>query len=207
MGIKERKEKKKLELKQEILEASVKLFSEHGYEGVSIRKIAEVIEYSPTTVYLYFKDKNEILFELHEMGFRKFDELNQNLQNISNPLLRLHKLNENYVKFGLENPEYYDLMFLIPAPIEFLDNMQNGKWCGGDKAIGILTSALQECMDRKLIKKSELNVMAMTIWSIVHGLVSLTIRKRLGKIVPEKEIESTIAKSLNWIIEIIDITH
>ena len=74
MGISERKEKQKAELKQLILEASVKLFSEHGYDGFSMRKIAEMIEYSPTTVYLYFKDKNEILFDLHEIGFRKFEE-------------------------------------------------------------------------------------------------------------------------------------
>ena len=71
MGIVERKEKQKSELKQQILDASVKLFSEHGYDGVTIRKIADIIEYSPTTVYLYFQDKNEILFELHEIGFRK----------------------------------------------------------------------------------------------------------------------------------------
>jgi AcrR family transcriptional regulator len=163
MGIKERKEKKKTELKQEILDASVKLFSEHGYDGVSIRKIAEVIEYSPTTVYLYFKDKNEILYELHEIGFKKFAALNQNLRNISNPLLRLNKLGENYLKFGLENPEYYDLMYLIPEPMEFIDDMKDNKWAEGDKALDNLKTILQECMDKKLIKKSELNVLAMSI--------------------------------------------
>ncbi|MBK7849805.1 MAG: TetR/AcrR family transcriptional regulator [Bacteroidetes bacterium] len=72
MGITERKEKQKAELKNQILDASVKLFSEHGYNGVTIRKIADLIEYSPTTVYLYFKDKNEILYELHQIGFKKW---------------------------------------------------------------------------------------------------------------------------------------
>ncbi|MFX8778120.1 helix-turn-helix domain-containing protein, partial [Acinetobacter baumannii] len=61
MGINERKEKQKLELKRLILDASMKLFVEEGFENVSIRKIADLIEYSPTTIYLYFKDKNEIL--------------------------------------------------------------------------------------------------------------------------------------------------
>ncbi|MGL1180856.1 TetR/AcrR family transcriptional regulator, partial [Vibrio parahaemolyticus] len=59
MGINERKEKQKLELKRLILDASMKLFVEEGFENVSIRKIADLIEYSPTTIYLYFKDKNE----------------------------------------------------------------------------------------------------------------------------------------------------
>ena len=74
MGIVERKEKQKLEIKKMILEASMKLFVEEGFENVSIRKIAELIEYSPTTVYLYFKDKNEILFNLHDIGFQMLQE-------------------------------------------------------------------------------------------------------------------------------------
>ena len=106
MGITERKEKQKAELKNQILDASVKLFSEHGYNGVTIRKIADLIEYSPTTVYLYFKDKNEILYELHQIGFKKMEELNKDIFDIKNPLLRLHKLGENYIRFGLEYPEY-----------------------------------------------------------------------------------------------------
>jgi AcrR family transcriptional regulator len=61
MGIQERKEKQKLEIRKAILEASIKLFKEEGFDNVSIRKIAEIIQYSPTTIYLYFKDKKEIL--------------------------------------------------------------------------------------------------------------------------------------------------
>ena len=80
MGIVERKEKQKLEIRKMILEASMKLFVEEGFAHVSIRKIADLIEYSPTTVYLYFKDKDEIFFSLHEMGFLKMQELNRNYE-------------------------------------------------------------------------------------------------------------------------------
>ncbi len=96
MGISERKEKQKLEIRKAILDASMKLFVEQGYENVSIRKIADLIEYSPTTVYLYFKDKNEILFQLHEIGFQKMAEYNAELWTIKNPLVRLHKMGEFY---------------------------------------------------------------------------------------------------------------
>ena len=58
MGIAERKEKQKLDIRNAILEASRKLIVEEGFEKVTMRKIADLIEYSPTTVYLYFKDKN-----------------------------------------------------------------------------------------------------------------------------------------------------
>ena len=207
MGITERKEKQKIELKQQILDASVKLFSEFGYEGVSIRKIADIIEYSPTTVYLYYKDKNEILFELHEIGFRKMEEFNRDLFDIQNPLLRLHKLGENYIRFGLENPDYYDLMFILPAPMEFINKMQDCDWEGGDNALHVLKSILQESIEKKLIKPGDVNTMSMGIWGMVHGLVSLAIRKRFEKLLDEKDIIPTMHKSINWLINIMDHTN
>ncbi len=205
MGINERKEKQKAELKHLILEASVKLFSEHGYEGFSMRKIADMIEYSPTTVYLYFKDKNEILFELHEIGFKKFEETNKDLLTIKNPLLRLHKMGENYIKFGLDNPDYYDLMFLLPAPIEFIDQVNKIEWNGGDRALTSLRAIIQECIDKKMIKSGNVYAMALGIWSLVHGLVSLYIRRRSDKLISKEEIIPTMHQSLNWMINVLEI--
>src|ERR1700755_339319 len=113
MGIAERKEKQKHDIKKLILDASVKLFVEEGFGNVTIRKIADLIEYSPTTVYLYFKDKDEIYAALHDIGFQMMADFNRNLASINNPLLRLHKMGENYLHFGMENPEFYDLMFIM----------------------------------------------------------------------------------------------
>src|SRR5580700_8448951 len=113
MGIQERKEKQKLEIRKLILDASIKLFIDEGFGNVTIRKIADLIEYSPTTVYLYFKDKDEIFTALHDIGFQRLTEANQDLASIHNPLLRLHKMGENYLHFGMENPEFYNLMFIM----------------------------------------------------------------------------------------------
>src|SRR5215475_8308543 len=118
MGIAERKGKQKLEIRKQILDASMKLFIEEGFDNVTIRKIADLIEYSPTTVYLYFKDKNEIFYSLHEMGFQKFAMMNQPLTQIANPITRLHKMGETYIDFGLANPEFYDVMFIQRAPMK-----------------------------------------------------------------------------------------
>src|SRR5580692_467652 len=120
MGIQERKEKQKLEIRKLILDASIKLFSDEGFGNVTIRKIADLIEYSPTTVYLYFRDKDEIYAALHDIGFQKMSEFNRNLASINNPLLRLHKMGENYLYFGMGNPEFYDLMFILDEPMKKL---------------------------------------------------------------------------------------
>lgn len=206
MGINERKEKQKLELKRLILDASMKLFVEEGFENVSIRKIADLIEYSPTTIYLYFKDKNEILFNLCEQGFAKMNEYNANLINIQNPLLRLHKMGENYIQFGMANPEYYDVMFIQRAPMETLHSLHNDKWKSGDLALERLQSVIKECMDHKLIIDNDVQVVAMGIWGMVHGLVSLAIRGRFDKLVAAEEVINTMHKALNWILGTMDLT-
>jgi AcrR family transcriptional regulator len=205
MGIPERKEKQKLEIKKAILDASMKLFMEQGFENVSIRKIADLIEYSPTTVYLHFKDKNEILFNLHEIGFQKMAEYTTDLGTIKNPLVRLAKMGEYYLKFGLENPAYYELMFILKAPMEALENLvDNCEWKSGDQALGRLKETLQECMDKKLIEKGDVDAMAMAIWSMVHGMVALAIRDRFDKLVPRDQMVPMMNKGLTWLINVVD---
>lgn len=187
-----------------ILEASMKLFIEEGFEKVSIRRIAELIEYSPTTVYLYFKDKNEILFNLHQEGFRLMQQYNAQLAGIKNPLLRLHTMGENYLRFGLENPEFYDLMFLQQAPMDSLQCMDpNCEW-EGDRALDVLKMTLSECMDQQQIIRADVDAVAMAIWGMVHGLVSLANRKRFDKIVPEEAVYPMMQQSLNWLLNTMD---
>jgi len=204
MSIKERKEKQRQDFKKMILDASVKLFVEEGFEHVTMRKIADLIEYSPTTVYLYFKDKNEIFFHLHQMGFEKMLVMNQHLPDIKNPLMRLYKMGENYIDFGMKNPEFYDIMFIQRAPMEALEEMEECNWSLGDTALGALKNLLQECMDRGLIQKGPVEAAAMAIWSMVHGLVSLAIRDRMNKLVPKEKLVSTMHQSLNWLLGAID---
>lgn len=206
MGIAERKEKQKLEIRKQILEASMKLFVEEGFSNVSIRRIADIIEYSPTTIYLYFKDKDEIFYNLHEIGFQKMQEMNKNLDEIHNPLLRLHKMGENYIQFGMENPEYYDLMFIQPEPMDKLEEM-GCEWQNGDAALTRLRDTLTECMEKGYIAKTDPIVLSLSVWSTVHGLVSLATRQRLEKLVPEKEnVLPIIHQSLTWLINTLDIS-
>ncbi len=86
MTIAKRKERQKEELRGKILEAAKALFIERGFEDTSIRNIAEKIEYSPTTIYLYFKDKDDIFYALHQEGFVLLNQYLRALQNVHGPL-------------------------------------------------------------------------------------------------------------------------
>ena len=104
-----------------ILEESMKLFVEEGFSKVSVRKIAERVQYSPTTLYLYFKDKNELLFALHQEAFQGLIAKFMVVAPIADPFEQLIAMGHEYLKFAIENPELYELMFLMTAPIEALE--------------------------------------------------------------------------------------
>ncbi len=200
MGIVARKEQQKQEIRQLILDHSMKLFVEEGFSHVSMRKIAERIQYSPTTLYLYFQDKNEILFHCCESGFEKMLISNISLSLIHNPIDRLHQMGRNYLQFGLENPEFYDLMFIQEAPMDRIIEMGEG-WSSGDQALEALKIIIQDGMDQGLIVPAKVETVAMAVWSMVHGLVSLAIRKRLDKLVKPIDMEKTMFDSLDWLLK------
>lgn len=207
MGIAERKEKQKAEIRIMILDAAMKLFVEEGFENVTMRKIADLIEYSPTTVYLYFKDKNEIFYQLHELGFQKLTEFNHNLASIENPLVRLDKMGENYIEFGLTHPEFYDVMFIQRAPMQVLEQMENCDWKYGETALHTLMQTVEECMEKGFIKKGNIKAVSMGIWGMVHGLVSLKIRERFDKLGEGDDLKALMQQSLFWIMGVMDITN
>jgi AcrR family transcriptional regulator len=205
MGIAERKEKQKLEIRKQILDASMKLFVEEGFNHVSIRKIADLIEYSPTTVYLYFKDKDEIFFNLHDIGFQKLAEYNTNLATIENPLLRLHQMGINYLRFGMENSEYYNLMFIQREPMQTLRDMDCPDWHHGDTAINVLKATVQECMEKGYVAKGDPHLVSLAVWSFVHGMVALAVRDRLEKFIEDKKLLLPVMEqSLNWLINVVE---
>ncbi len=207
MGIPERKEKQKLEVRKLILDASMKLFVEEGFANVTIRRIADLIEYSPTTVYLYFKDKDEIFSSLHDIGFTKMQEFNRTLASIHNPLLRLHKMGENYLQFGMENPEYYSLMFIQGEPMKKLSE-PGCEWKPGDEAINRLRATITECIEKGYLASADPHLVSLSVWSFVHGLVALAIRQRMEKFIHEPEaLLPTMKEALHWFMNNIDITE
>lgn len=179
MGVVERKEREKEEMKRRILEAAKKLFLERGFEKTSIRNIADLIEYSPGTIYLYFKDKNDLLFALHTEAFISLiNELGKTLQEGS-AIERLEDMGYHYLTFAIENPELYDLMFLMEAPIQSLE-CNNEVWEDGMKAFGLLQLLVAECQKEGYLTNHETANASLMIWSFMHGIVTLHGRKRLS---------------------------
>lgn len=198
MGIAERKEKEKQEMRKRILDTAKRLFIVDGFDKVTIRGIAERIEYSPATIYLYFKDKNEILLALHAEGFDKFYQQQQTILSIRDPWKRLREHGRIYVSFALENPEYYDLMFIMRGPVRGLKAKK--EWSAGMHSFEFLKENVKECMDAGYIQRTDLDISAFAIWSFTHGIASLVIRDRTGNF-PEKLLPSIIEGALDFMMK------
>ena len=203
MGIKERKELEKQEMRKLILDTAMKLFLEKGFENITLRHIAEKIEYSPATIYLYFKDKDEIIYTLHREGFEKLYEWQQKILTIKDPLKRLHKHAQMYVSFALENPEYYDLMFIERAPfrtIKGLECKDGMNWEIGMRSYDLLRKNIEDCIKAGAFRNTNIDVAAFSMWSYVHGIVSLIIRDRCTMF-PEEHLDNLVKGALNFMQE------
>lgn len=178
MGIADRKEREKLEMKRLIMDAAMRMFVESGYEKTSIRNIAEKIEYSPATIYLYYKDKDELLYDVQAQGFSQLLEIFREKATSKDPFRKLAQMSKAYVEFGMEHPDIYDLMFIIRAPMNKVEE-EGIQWENGEACFQYLVNTLEECMEKGLIRFTDKMVGALSIWSMVHGLVSLNVRCRM----------------------------
>jgi AcrR family transcriptional regulator len=114
LGVKERQEREREAVSRSILDAARELFVTHGYQEVSLRKIAERIEYSPAAIYGYFASKDDLFFALAEEGFRLLFSYGRDVRHTpgEDPVDTLRRMFWRYYEFSKEHPEYFALMFL-----------------------------------------------------------------------------------------------
>ena len=174
MGPKQRRERQKESLRQEILDAARDLFIEEGYENVSMRRIAEKIEYSPTTIYLYFEDKADLLFHLCEETFAKLASTAEELLgDHDDPIQTVRKIGRAYVDFGLKHPNHYRVTFINRPPSQVDRERQENSM--GRKAFNLLKRSVETCIVEKKFREMNIDVASQALWAAVHGITSLLI--------------------------------
>ena len=176
MTIAARKQREKEDMRSLILDAARKIFLEKGYYQASMRNIAEEIEYSPGTIYLYFKDKDEIFHSLHEEGFRRMLEKMQPLEHVTDPFERLKAMGLVYLEFAKNNKDFYDLMFIIQAPVRH--EQETEEWQMGNRTLDYLKNVLRQCQKKGHFKNQDIEYLSFTIWSTMHGMCALYCRDR-----------------------------
>ena len=180
MGVKERRGREKSETRDKILDAARELFVTEGYEGVSMRRVAEKIEYSPTAIYVHFTDKNELFHELCRQDFARLQEVMQSADMPADPIERLRQIGRSYIQFGVRFPNHYVFMFMTPHLPQEPDEEDREIMGNPEKdAYAMLKRAVQEAINagcfRDEVQDAEL--VSQTLWASVHGVISLNIAK------------------------------
>jgi AcrR family transcriptional regulator len=202
MGIAERKERDRVEMRQRIIDAAIEMFLQEGYEKTSIRNIADKIEYSPATIYLYYKDKDELLYDVQGQAFEKLDAAFHEKARDKDPFKRLEQIMLTYVRFGKSNPELYDLMFIIRAPMNVMEEKE--LWTNGHDSFGFLVQCISECIEMKRIRFEDVMIAALSVWAMGHGLVSLDLRCRFKVMdMDEEAVTRAIEKSIQEYLKLI----
>ena len=174
MGVKERKARAKEQLQHQILSAARELFVNEGYENVSMRKIANKIEYSPTTIYLYFKDKADLLDSVcKETLLDLLNTLELLNRDKSNPVETLRKSGKAYVEFGLKYPQDYKLTFVIRP--QFQKGLGLGEGSVGERVFNYLCAMVSECIQQGTFRQVDVEITGQALWSAVHGVTLLLI--------------------------------
>jgi AcrR family transcriptional regulator len=182
-----RREQEKESLRRVILDVAGELFLEQGYEGFSMRRVAERIGYSATTIYRYYEDKDDLLFAVINEGFSEFArQLKEAAEGARDPLKRLEALGRAYVRFGLENPVYYQMMFMQRADLLFESRKE--KTQPMIESFDALQMAVRAAMDAGVMKRGDVETYGQVIWATVHGVTSLALAnpKRFTPEVMEK---------------------
>ena len=179
MGPKERRQREREDTRGAILDAARELFVSEGYDGVSMRRIAERIEYSPTAIYFHFRDKKTLIRELVDHDFRVLAEQFGSAATIPDPIERLKATGRAYSEFALQYPNHYRLMFMTPHPAMDPDESALEHGNPEEDAYAflrtIVTGAIAEGRFRDEYGDAELT--SQIVWSGVHGVVSLEIAK------------------------------
>lgn len=178
----------------EILEAAERIFVECGYEGATIRKIADEVGVSSTALYMHFRDKSEILHEICENAFQRL--LEADLAIIDRPVPageKVRNILDAYMTFGFENPNAYRLVFMT-RPQE-AEEAQSVAQRLGREVFDRFEACVNELAEEGRLKTTP-TVAAQTLWAGCHGIVALMITKPYFDWAPRQALSQTMLDTL-----------
>jgi AcrR family transcriptional regulator len=161
-------------LRADLLAATERLMIETGSaESVSIRAIADAVGVTPPSIYLHFPDKDSLILAVCERHFEVFDSVIEEAgRSTDDPVESLRRRGRAYVRFGLENPEPYRILFMTRTESTRQYDIVVG---AGARAFQHLVDAVQRCIDAGAFRPADPMVAATGVWTAVHGVTSLLI--------------------------------
>ncbi len=204
MGSKERRDREREDTRGRILDAARTLFVELGVEATTMRAIADRLEYTAPAIYHHFADKESLLRELVTQDVGALGLLFQRLGEVADPVERMVRLGMGYVRFGLEHPQHYRLLFMTPGAKKEIRG-ENG--CAVEEnpesdAYAILHTAITEAVRAGRFREGygDPDRVSQICWAAVHGLVSLHMVFAEDSWIEWRDVETTAQRMLDALV-------
>ena len=172
MGVKERRQRERTQVREKILDAALEFFAQEGLEGVTMRALADAIEYSPPVIYAHFRDKDAII---RELCYRQLRQLAQAFASFGalDPVERLRRIGYVYADFAIEHPSHFRFMFLTSHPLP--DDDEVGKDDPERNAYAFLRQTVKDGLAADVFRPefTDADEIAQICWASAHGLVAL----------------------------------
>lgn len=163
------------ELRVGILEEARKILLADGYGHLSMRRIASAVGCTPTSIYLYFESKDDLVHALIEEGMdRLYEQLAAVADGNDDPARRFERMCRSYLEFGMENPEYYEIMFVVHP--EQMTRFPSDKYRKARRSLELFAGLLEEARDQA---PGDSVADASVLWSLLHGAATLMLARRL----------------------------
>lgn len=190
-----------IDLRRLILDTTRHLLVSEGYKSLSMRKIARAIDKSATSIYLHFENKDALFHALIEEGMERLTEAFEAAcaQHPADPTARLETLCRRYVEFGLKNPEYYEVMFMLHP--EHMARYPAEKFRRARHNLDLIAEALAEGAAHGLFDVSDPRVAASAVWASLHGTVALLLAERIDVRIDEAAfVAAAVAQTLRGVL-------
>lgn len=196
MGVTQRREREKEEVRRKILDAARALFAREGYDHVTMRAVADAIEYSATTIYNHFEDKEDLVEALCQEDFAQLLAVLTETAPPQDPVERIRALGQAYAGFARRYPNHYRFMFMTPRD----EGHQPKPDEPGSRSFELLRDSVKQAVEGGRFRNEPVDAMAQVIWASLHGVVALlvTYREEQFPCVPpapdlvERTIENTL---------------
>lgn len=197
MGSKERVERLKARIHEQILEAAMCIVKSEGLQSLSIRKIADIIEYSPPIIYSYFLNKEAVLIELSKRGYGMIiDQIERDLQSVSAPKQRLEAILKVFLDFAIKEKELYQLMFAVGMGLKDVRKV----FPGLVTIIGKFREEMQQLVKGDTLNEEFFLCKYFTFVSFIHGLVSVnSYFKDIDQAMNDKILKEAVEGMINSI--------
>jgi AcrR family transcriptional regulator len=203
MGWQERRARERENVRTRILEAARELFEKEGYEAITMRRIAEKVEYTATWLYSHFENKEALLQALSDRDALALAARFRKLREISGPVERMRRMGEEYIRFAFDHPREYRLLFMMPQPALPPERSRIRKGDPDQDAYALLVKTVEEAIAAGSLRSGlgDEQQVAQILWSGVHGFASLILTRHNDPWIPWRPFESTAHLMVDTLIQ------